>query len=372
MKRKKSFLIMLFLMLFCITNKIQADGYPCVSAIYAKGEYLFLNSWPCIKITDGKISLLKDKIDVRLIDRPFNWSSENDLWGYEGSMWGLSWQEGEKPLYGHLVRYDGKAWTTYAQPLIPWGSEAYVFYIADMTVLAAFNPEVEGQLILYYFDGTDLKELTRSPMRDLSYNHTYTSEDRIVFGYETKGRIEYYSYSVTLNKWRRDSQLLSPPDKFPRENKDYYGDWESIATNNKELMFIAVSDNAEHTIWGSDGGCYLAFVRDGIWMEVALLHPVVDGGPGTNMDPMREVYGKNGMRLAVIKDSDGYVNVHTNPSLNAPVIAIILENVTYMYKTIPGNSSWVKVLLPSGTKGYISRSRLKPLKEEPVIIYDGE
>jgi len=45
---------------------------------------------------------------------------------------------------------------------------------------------------------------------------------------------------------------------------------------------------------------------------------------------MREHYGDNGMSLAVINDTDGYVNVRANPSINAPVIAIILEDVTFV------------------------------------------
>lgn len=150
---------------------------------------------------------------------------------------------------------------------------------------------------------------------------------------------------------------------------DRNGEWENLVSDNRPLRSIAVSDNAERTIWGSDGGCYLAFLRDGKWIEVASLHPVLEaGGPGTNMDPMRERYGENGMSLAVIDDADGYVNVRSNPSTNAPVIAMIFENVTFMYETIPDNHVWVKVLLPSGTKGYLSSSRLKPLKEKPIII----
>ena len=48
-------------------------------------------------------------------------------------------------------------------------------------------------------------------------------------------------------------------------------------------------------LWKRYGGCYLAFLRDSVWIEVALLHPVLDGGgPGTNMNPMREAYGDNG------------------------------------------------------------------------------
>ena len=154
---------------------------------------------------------------------------------------------------------------------------------------------------------------------------------------------------------------------------DRNGEWENIVSYNRPLYCMAVSDNAERTLWGSDGGCYLAFLRDGKWIEVALLHAVIEpAGPGSNMDPMREAYGDNGMSLAVIDDADGYVNVRANPSANAPIKAIILEDVTFMYETLPDNPAWVKVLLPSGTKGYLSSSRFKHLEEEPIIYYDDE
>ena len=81
--------IILAVILHCVPNKTQADSYPSVHSIYAKGEYVFLNGFAHIRMIDGKISRLKvNEIDVQIIDRSversFNWSPESDLWGIKG------------------------------------------------------------------------------------------------------------------------------------------------------------------------------------------------------------------------------------------------------------------------------------------------
>lgn len=152
---------------------------------------------------------------------------------------------------------------------------------------------------------------------------------------------------------------------------DCTGEWKMIACGDRNLRHIAISDDA--TIWGSDGGTYLAFLRDGKWIEVALLPPVLDGGgPGTCMDPMWEAWGIHGFNMSsgIINDADGYVNVRANPSASASIEAVVLENVTFLYEVVSDNSSWSKVLLPSGTTGYISSNRITHTGDVPIYSCD--
>jgi len=404
-------------MLICTANDMEAYGYSRVNIISTKGEYVFLGGWACIKMINGlpfRMKNVKEGVDVRVIAS----SPEGDLWGWEGSWWNISYSAEELPPDSYLMRYDGNEWTKYAYPILPWGFGVDVFFPANETV--AVVCDTVRQIILYLFDGNGFRELSRSPVKyNGSEPRVHVSGDKITFEGQT-----YYSYSVTQNEWiQYDSWISMPNNEICWKNKCYSattqpytiatpegktltlrpreffgeptfdaqgniyiqsygegyesqiwtdrnGEWESIVRYNGIFICIGVSDNTEHTIWGADGGSYLAFLRDGKWMEVALLPPLRNADdPYTNMDPMRERYGNNGMNLAVINDTDGYVNVRTRPSISAPVIAMVLKDVTFMYESIPGNPSWVKVLLPSGTKGYLSNNRLKHLKEEPLIIY---
>ena len=350
--------------LSCTVNSVKADSYPSIQGIYAVGEYVFLNGIPEIKIVDGKILRLKDDemIDVKMMQQ----SPQGDLWGREGRARGYSYHPGNGPL----VRYDGKKWTKYELPVRVFarGGWLKLFFLPNMTIAMLYNPAEEGQLIPYLFDGNGFIELTPSEKGfvkygRLSYSESYTSGDKIFFTGENRRR--YDIYDPKLDTWQQlgAGEPWPPRDEAVRRNGDHLVNDDEGFHNN-----IAISDNAEYPVWGSKGGCHLAFLRDGKWIEVALLHAVLDGGgPGSFLDPMREAYGKNGMSLAVIDDADGYVNVRANPSINAPVTAIILEDVTFMYDTIPGNSAWVKVLLPSGTKGYLANNRLKHVEEEPFF-----
>ena len=84
--------INLTIMLIFTPQKAQADSYPYIHNIYAKGEYVFLNGYAHLRMVDGKISRLNDnEVDVRIIDRSvervYTWSPESDLWCYKGRQW---------------------------------------------------------------------------------------------------------------------------------------------------------------------------------------------------------------------------------------------------------------------------------------------
>ena len=105
--------INLTIMLMGTSQKAQADSYPYVHNIYAKGEYVFLNGYAYLRVVDGKISRLhNNEVDVRIIDRSvervYTWSPESDLWCYKGSRWGWAYNSSENPTPpdGNLMRYD--------------------------------------------------------------------------------------------------------------------------------------------------------------------------------------------------------------------------------------------------------------------------
>ena len=171
-------------------------------------------------------------------------------------------------------------------------------------------------------------------------------------------------------KTQRKSDV-SESEMFSKLWSDRGGKWEVIATGDICPDDVVVSNSPKFAIWGSLRNSVLAFVRDGKWVEVAILPPQADAmWPDENGEDEDGPYGRyewlleqcddsEGMVLGEINDPDGYVNVRSQPGAWALVVAIILKDVPFFYKDI-GNDKWSKVLLPSGTIGYVSTDRINP------------
>ena len=149
---------------------------------------------------------------------------------------------------------------------------------------------------------------------------------------------------------------------FSKLWSDRNGKYEIVATGDFYFNEIAVSNSSKLAIWGSNGRTFLAFLRDGKWIELALLPPEADAPDPDGYTGEYEFLLENcddgkGMILSEINDPDGYVNVLSQPGTQAPIIAVILKDVPFYYKKT-GNGQWSKVLLPSGTVGYVSSDRI--------------
>jgi len=66
----------------------------------------------------------------------------------------------------------------------------------------------------------------------------------------------------------------------------------------------------------------------------------------------------DGRKVGYIKDSDGYVNFRNAPSISAPIIGIILDNVQVFYWDDKNNGNWYRVEINDIT-GYVSKSRVR-------------
>ena len=145
---------------------------------------------------------------------------------------------------------------------------------------------------------------------------------------------------------------------------DRSGDWEVIATGrNFNFNKVVASGSPKFRVWGSNGRTYLAFTRDGKWIELALLPPEADapdpdGNTGEYEFLLENCDDSEGMTLREIIDPSGNVNVRSQPEAEAPIIAVILKDVPFFSKKI-GNGQWSKVLLPSGTVGYAPSNQIQ-------------
>jgi|GEM_PF-1875044 len=235
----------------------------------------------------------------------------------------------------------------------------------------------------------EFKEYRREPIEETTYGRgyilvrkdlnqhgnydtkTFTSPEGKVFtfDYNTESASSFpasideegYCYFLTRTK-----SFISEEMRLFQLWSDRGGEWEVIATGDFSFYGfgeVAVSNIPKLAIWGSNGTTFLAFVRDGKWIEVALLPPEADA-PYPDQDEL-DVFNERyeyllekcddgeGMILSKIDDPDGYVNVRSQPGTHAPVTAIILKDVPFYCKKI-GDRQWSKALLPSGTVGYVS------------------
>ena len=165
-----------------------------------------------------------------------------------------------------------------------------------------------------------------------------------------------YCYILTETRPHEDGY-------FTQLWSDRGGEWEVIATGGDfNIDDVAVSDGLKPRVWGSNGRTYLAFVREGRWVELALLPPEADAPDPDGNSFEYEFLLENcddseGMALREICDPSGNVNVRSRPEAEAPVIAVILKDVQFFRKET-GNEQWSKVLLPSGTVGYVLSAQI--------------
>jgi len=148
--------------------------------------------------------------------------------------------------------------------------------------------------------------------------------------------------------------MTQPADK---PTADYYkcidGKWSLInRTEDYLAQHIAVS-NHDNTLWSvaSFPKQHLAYLRDGRWIEVALLPPITEGCGDEDEDILPE-----GIYTARIYDLDSYAVIRSKPDDDAPVIGIILNNVNFRCENIDSENEWYKVALNSGLTGYVRSS----------------
>jgi hypothetical protein len=66
----------------------------------------------------------------------------------------------------------------------------------------------------------------------------------------------------------------------------------------------------------------------------------------------------------VIHDPDGYVNVRSKPSLDAPVVATVKNNQPFEFESEKEGEDWYRVKLRSGESGWMHGSRIRFFFEE--------
>ena len=78
--------------------------------------------------------------------------------------------------------------------------------------------------------------------------------------------------------------------------------------------------------------------------------------------------GLNALALAqdrgVIDDPDGYVNVRSKPSIEAPVVATVKNNQPFEFEAEKEGAEWFSVKLSSGQTGFMHGSRIRFFYEE--------
>lgn len=71
-----------------------------------------------------------------------------------------------------------------------------------------------------------------------------------------------------------------------------------------------------------------------------------------------------GQTRGVIDDPDGYVNVRSKPSLEAPVVSTVKNNQPFEFESDKEGAEWFQVKLPSGQSGWMHGSRIRFFFEE--------
>lgn len=419
--RLSGFLLIVGL-LFCCTTTLQADGSPVVQSLTAKGDYLFISENSGLYTLWQKDGRFYWKVDHGYY--PVTPSPDGKIWSmtrmegteknfparvrcFDGNAWieymyPLVKQQREirylfsggktllvtEDFYSrHLVLYefDGNLWKERTHFPIETGHSIPHIYTLNDTIAFMQNPDYYSYSIsLDKWEWTTTYEERKAFMKVLSASYSETlgrgykierEGSRVTAFVSPEGNRLTLSPDVylcsTYGSCSRDGyfyvQLYTIPDDdsdkiITQLWSDRSGEWEMIGTGNRDLSYIEVGDN--RVVWGSKGN-YLAFLRDGQWIEIALLPPELDSMAYDEDDeyvyvhPMRERFpDAQDMELGVINDPDGYVNVRSHPDAKSPVIAIIPEDIQFLYKTT-GNAQWSEVLLPSGTTGYVSSSRIR-------------
>jgi len=210
------------------------------------GLYKMINGLPF------RMKNVKEGVDVRVIAS----SPKGDLWGWEGSWWNISYRElsrspvkynGSEPcvhVSGDKITFEGQTYYSYSVTQNEWIQ--YDSWISMSSHEICWKNKYYSTTTQPYTISTpEGKTLTLRP-------HEFFGEPT----FDAQGNIYIQSYGEGY-----ESQIWT----------DHNCEWESIVSYDETFICIAVSDNAEHTIWGADGGSYLVFLHDGKWMEVVLL-----------------------------------------------------------------------------------------------------
>jgi Bacterial SH3 domain. len=411
-------LIIVSLLFLCI-DSLMADGSPVVLSLTAKGNYLFLRT------NDGLYTLKKtgDQIQWELGEyvHILSLAPDGKLWStktkqdknqavircFEGEEWiEYPYPQIKEAWHVNFLYIDSKTYLITKD----YDSNLLVLYVFEeqQWKRVTFFPEEIGPTLLHIYKLDD--NLTISGDQNKTFHsYSFSQEEWI----KTETREEWTAiwskisasytdiygrgYVIKHNESGQSTTITSPENKqFDQslgrfcgswgmtDHEGYYyiqthtylneqsdkivshlwndrsGEWKVISMGDRCLDNIAFSDDSARTIWGAQGS-YLAYLRDGLWIEVALLPPSSDDGDyDAGYAFLLEHYSDSkDMTQGMINDPDGYVNVRSQPGAWAPVTAVILKYVTFYHKPV-GNGQWSKVLLPSGTVGYVSSDRIQP------------
>ena len=260
--------------------------------------------------------------------------------------------QGEKDYYFYIYNFSKKEWDKmeYAEyrKLFRTGTDTRP--TIEETIFGRGYIRVRKDLNRYGNYDTELLMSPEGKVLPLDEN------TRIAYPFPIGRDEDGYCYILTETRPHEDGY-------FTQLWSDRGGEWEVLATGGEfNIDDVAVSDGPKPRVWGSNGRTYLAFVREGQWVELALLPPEADAPDPDGNSFEYEFLLENcddseGMALREICDPSGNVNVRSRPEAEAPVIAVILKDVQFFRKET-GNEQWSKVLLPSGTVGYVLSAQI--------------
>ena len=409
------FLIFVSLPFLCIV-KLKADGSPVVQSMTAIGDYLFIREtgglytlkktgdhiqWELgeyahtiFGASDGKIWSVKKNRNKDAVINCFD-GNEWIEYSYPGikESWHVNYLCIENKTYLVAYDYDSKVFVLYEFDDRQWKevtrfpgsigpSLPHIYTLDDNLTMSRDNNHT---FYSYYFSKnewikTEAREERDALWAQIQASYTDISGRGYVIKHESGNSttitspenkqfdqsLGYFcgSWGMTDKEGYFYIQTYTYPDEHSDKMvshlwNDRNGEWEIISTGDRCLDNITFSDDSARTIWGSNGS-YLAFLRDGRWIEVALLPAYSDGGSSDEGYAflLEHFYDSEGMTCGKINDPDGYVNVRSQPGAWAPVTAVILKNISFYHKPV-GDGLWSKVLLPSGTVGYVSSDRIK-------------
>ena len=413
------YLLTVFSLIFFNSMDLRADGSPNVHALVIKGDYLFVLESSGLYILqkkgDGFSWVFEDRMAGFFAGADGNiWIFRQDtqvplsfscyIAYFDGNTWVKSlypkikergsagffsmkkrsflFAEDLDNEYLILYEYDGRGWKKITNFPKEYGAVCPAIYVRDEKIFLARR----GNWNLYYTYNFLKNEWTKLASDEALWDelwatpdvferdYTVTRKRDTIISPEGNVLVGINTYFPDPTELYRDKEGYAYVKIFAKSKENGYkdisdlwtdrsGEWKVIATGCPPMSQLVVANDSSLTVWGYNYSSYLAFLRDGQWIEVALLPPYSDSsGPDENDEGYDISLEQSGipedMLRGVINDPDGYVNVRSQPGAWAPVVAIILKDVPFFYKDI-GNDKWSKVLLPSGTIGYVSSDRIK-------------
>ncbi len=166
--------------------------------------------------------------------------------------------------------------------------------------------------------------------------------------YDTDSKKSYYYASQ--NK-KRIKKTIKKGGTFYKYEKEQFVEKANFPFYNRSVSAFTTTVNDK--VW-IGGYSYVSFFDGESWIEFSILPEPVHFCGSDDEEYHEE---DDGSFTGFINDPDGYTNVRKEMKSNSIIIAKVLEGVPFKY-WVNENSNWYKVVLISGTKGYIHKSRI--------------